>query len=107
MGYADGPVPSPQRLLCLQLAVLDVVLRGPAFYLAHPRALFHLGASAALLHLLASLRLPLAGRLAVALLIGAGVTAQMAFYRYFHAPFDDQAAAAARLAWVDVRPVVV
>ena len=45
-------------------------------------------------------------RLAVALLLGLAVTAQIAFFRYFHAPFDDQAAVAARLAWVDVRPVV-
>ncbi len=41
------------------------------------------------------------------LALGLAVTAQLAFFRYFHAPFDDQAALAARLAWVDVRPVVV
>lgn len=103
-------MPAPRRLLhalfCLQLAALDVALRGPAFYLSHPRAIGWLAASVALLHLFASLRPRLALRAAAALALGLGITAQAAFFRYFHAPFDDQAAAAARLAWVDVRPVV-
>jgi Sulfatase len=94
-------------IFCAQLVALDVALRGPAFYRAHPRALGYLAASAALLHLVASLRLRPALRAATALALGLAVTAQGAFFRYFHAPFDDQAALAARLAWVDVRPVVV
>src|ERR1700679_354444 len=94
-------------LFCLQLAALDVALRGPAFYAARPRALGYLVASAMLLYLLAAQRLPRSLRAVAALALGLAVTAQIAFFRYFHAPFDDQAALAARLAWVDVRPVVV
>jgi Sulfatase len=94
-------------LFCSQLAALDVALRGPGFYRVHPRAIGYLVASAAFLHLLASSRLRLGLRATTALLIGLGVTAQAAFFRYFHSPFDDQAAVAARFAWVDVRPVVV
>jgi Sulfatase len=94
-------------LFCLQLAALDVALRGPAFYAARPRAAGYLVASAMLLHLLAAQRLPRPLRAVAALALGLGLTAQIAFFRYFHAPFDDQAALAARLAWVDVRPVVV
>jgi hypothetical protein len=94
-------------LFCLQLAALDLLFRGAPFYLAHPRALAYLGASAALLHLLAALRLRPRARLPVALLLGASIAGQIAFYRYYHAPFDDQAALAARFAWADVRPMLV
>jgi hypothetical protein len=104
---APGPSRTLHALFCLQLAALDVALRGPTFYLSHPRAVLHLVASLALLHLVASLRLGIAWRALAALLLGVGVTAQAAFFRYFHAPFDDQAAVAARLSWADVRPVVV
>jgi hypothetical protein len=101
---------APKRVmhvaLSAQLAALDVALRGPSFYVAHPRAVLYLVASASFLYLVASRRLAVGARVAVALLLGLGVTAQIAFFRYFHAPFDDQAAVAARLAWVDVRPVV-
>ncbi len=96
-----------RALFCAQLAALDLALRGPAFYRAHPRALGYLVASAALLRLLAALRLRPGPRAAAALALGVAVTAQGAFFRYFHAPFDDQAAVAARVAWVDVRQVVV
>ena len=112
-GIGDTPLvmAASRRLLhalfCLQLAALDVALRGPVFYAAHPRAVGYLVASAAFLHLVASLHLRPGLRAAAALVLGLGVTAQGAFFRYYHAPFDDQAAAAARLAWVDVRPVVV
>jgi hypothetical protein len=94
-------------LFFLQLAALDLALRGAPFYLAHPRAIAYLVASAALLHLAASLSGPRPARIAAAIFIGAGVTAQAAFFRYFHAPLDDQGAIAARLAWADVRPMLV
>ena len=96
-----------RALFCWQLAALDVALRGPAFYAAHPRAAGYLVASAMLLHLLSATRLRRPFRAAAALSLGLAITAQIAFFRYFHAPFDDQAAIATRLAWVDVRPVVV
>jgi hypothetical protein len=95
-------------LFVLQLVALDVALRGAPFYLSHPRAIGHLVASVALLHLAASLTARdgrRAARAATALFLGAGVTAQAAFFRYFHAPLDDQGAVAARLAWADVRPI--
>lgn len=94
-------------LFTLQLVALDLLLRGPRFYADHPRAIGYLVASAALLHLAASLRASRAARLAIALLIAVAVTLQAAFFRYYHAPLDDQAALAARLAWGDVRPVAV
>lgn len=92
-------------LFCLQLVVLDLVLRGPTFYAEHPRALGYLVASAALLYLLASLRLGRGARVTAAAAMGVAVTLQAGFFRYFHAPLDDQAAVAARLAWGDVEPV--
>jgi hypothetical protein len=92
-------------LFCLQLVALDLALRGPAFYADHPRALGYLVASAALLHLATSIRPGRAARLAIASALGLSVALQAGFFRYFHAPFDDQAALAARLAWGDVRPV--
>ncbi len=94
-------------LFCLQLAALDLLLRGAPFYLAHPRAVGYLAASAALLHLLAALRLRPRFRAPAALLLGASIAGQIAFYRYYHAPFDDQAALAARFAWADVRPMLL
>jgi Sulfatase len=103
-------------IFCLQLVVLDVALRGPAFYAVHPRAIGYLVASAAILHLVASLRSRPAGRAAAALAIGraagalgigCAVALQIGFFRYFHAPLDDHAALAARATWVDVRPVVL
>jgi hypothetical protein len=94
-------------LFCLQLALLDVALRGGAFYVAHPRALGYLAASAAFLHLLAALRPGRPARALAAVLLALGVTAQLAFFRYYHAPLDDQAALAARLAWGDVRPMLL
>lgn len=93
-------------LFCVQLAALDLALRGAAFYAIHPRAVFHLAASAALLFLVASLRPGRAGRAVFAALFGASVALQVAFFRYYHAPLDDQAAVAARLAWADVRAIV-
>ncbi|MFT3776165.1 MAG: sulfatase-like hydrolase/transferase [Minicystis sp.] len=92
-------------LFCLQLVALDLALRGPAFYGDHPRALGYLAASAALLHLLAAARPGRAARVAIAVAIGIAVALQAGFFRYYHAPLDDQAALAARLAWGDVRPV--
>jgi hypothetical protein len=92
-------------LFCVQLVTLDLVLRGPSFYLAHPRALGYLAASVALLHLAASLRARRAARIGIAAAIGVAVTLQAGFFRYYHAPLDDQAALAARLAWGDVRPI--
>jgi hypothetical protein len=92
---------------CLQLIAIEIALRGIAFYLAHPRALGYLAASAALLHLFASRSSRRPARAAVALLLGGGITAQAAFFRYYHAPLDDQAAIAARLAWADVRPMMI
>jgi hypothetical protein len=92
---------------CLQLIAIEIALRGAAFYLAHPRALGYLAASVALLHLSASRSSRKPARAAVALLLGCGITAQAAFFRYYHAPLDDQAALAARLAWADVRPMMI
>ena len=94
-------------LFCLQLALLDVALRGGAFYAVHPRALGYLGASVAFLHLLAAVGLRPLPRALTSLLLGAGIAAQVGFFRYYHAPLDDQAALAARLAWGDVRPMLV
>lgn len=94
-------------LFALQLVVLDLVLRGPRFYADHPRAIGYLAASVALLHLIASLPRGRAGRIAIGAAIGLLVALQAGFFRYYHAPFDDQAAIAARLAWGDVRPVAV
>jgi hypothetical protein len=96
----------------LQLVALDIFLRGPRFYAEHPRALGYLAASAALLHLAGAWRAEATrarrtARTALALAIGLAVTLQLAFFRYYHAPFDDQAALAARLSWGDVRPVAV
>ncbi len=91
----------------MQLAGLDLALRGGTFYAIHPRAVFHLGASVALLFLVTSLRPGRVTRAIFALLFGASVVLQGAFFRYYHAPFDDQAAIAARLAWADVRAIVV
>ncbi len=94
-------------LFCLQLALLDVALRGPGFYAGHPRAVLHLVASAAALHLAASLRESRALRYAVAALLALSIVAQAAFFRYFHAPIDDQVALAARRAWPDVRAMIL
>ncbi|MFO0758721.1 MAG: sulfatase-like hydrolase/transferase [Byssovorax sp.] len=94
-------------LFCLQLGLLDLLFRGPAFYLTHPRAIGYLCASAGLLHLLAALRPRRRMRALASLLIGVSVAAQVAFYCYYHAPFDDQAALAARLAWADIRPLMI
>ena len=94
-------------LFTLQLVVLDLVLRGPRFYVDHPRAIGYLVASAALLHLVASARTGRGARVALSLLIAAAITLQAAFFRYYPAPLDDQAALAARLAWGDVRPVAM
>lgn len=95
------------RLFWIQLVALDLALRGPAFYADHPRALGYLAASAAILHLCASARAGRGARAAISLAMGAAVALQAGFFRYYHAPFDDQAAVAARLAWGDVRPVAV
>lgn len=94
-------------LFCLQFAFLDIALRGARFYAVHPRAAFHLLASAALLFLAASRRRGPPARAAIALLLGAAAALQAAFYAYYRAPFDDQAAIAARLAWADIRAVVL
>lgn len=94
-------------LFCLQLAVLEIALRGPGFYASHARAALHLVASVALLHLVASLRGSRVARVSVAVLLGLGLVAQTAFFRYFHAPIDDQVVLAARRAWPDVRAVLV
>jgi hypothetical protein len=94
-------------LFCLQLALLDLAMRGPRFYAAHPRALLHLAASAAALHLAASLRASRRARLAIAVALGLVLVAQAAFYRYFHAPLDAQVALAARRAWPDVRAMLL
>ncbi len=92
-------------LFSLQLVVFDLALRGARFYVGHPRALAFLVASPALLHLAISIeRRPL--RLAVAIGLAFVVTLQGAFFRYYDAPLDAQAGAAARLAWGDVRPVL-
>jgi hypothetical protein len=94
-------------LFCLQLALLDLALRGPGFYEVHPRAVAHLVASMAALHLASSFRARRPARIAIALALGLVVVAQAAFYRYFHAPIDDQVALAARRAWADVRAVLL
>jgi hypothetical protein len=94
-------------LFCAQLAALDLAVRGPGFYAVHPRAAFHLLASVALLHLVASLRPRPLVRAMLSVLLGASVALQAAFYAYYRAPFDDQAAVAARLAWADIRAVVL
>src|SRR5262249_46378736 len=60
-------------LFCFQLVVLDLVLRGPSFYLMHPRALGYLAASAGLLHLAASLKPGRAARVGIAVAIGVAV----------------------------------
>lgn len=103
-----------QWLFCAQLAALDVALRGPSFYLSHPRAIAYLVASIALLYLLSSTRaqgrlsrLSRLSRLVACLFIGLALTAQGAFFRYYHAVLDDQVVAAARFAWTDVRPIVL
>lgn len=94
-------------LFCAHLAALDVAMRGPSFYVVHPRAALHLFASAAILFLVASARPGRAARAAFGIVVGASVALQGAFYSYYRAPFDDQAAAAARLAWADVRAIVI
>lgn len=92
---------------CAHLAAFDVALRGPSFYAVHPRAGLHLAASAALLFLVAEARPRPSFRALFAICVGWGAALQLAFFSYYHAPFDDQAAVAARLAWADVRAIVL
>lgn len=96
-----------RALFCAQLAIFDLGLRGPSFYAIHPRALAFLAASGAFLFLVTELRPRPIHRALFALLLGASVALQLAFFSYYRAPFDDQAAASARLAWADVRAIVL
>lgn len=93
-------------IFALQLAALDVLLRGPSFYMWHPRALLHLLGSAIVLRFAASFRSDLT-RMVVALMVAFLVCFQIAIHRYYHVPFDAQVAMAARHSWADVRPVVL
>lgn len=94
-------------VFCAQLALLDLIVRGPGFYAANPRAALYPLASLAVLHLAATASRPRAARGAVALALGTALVGQLAFYRYYHAPLDDQVALAARQAWQDVRPMLL
>jgi hypothetical protein len=98
------------RLLYLgQFAALDIWMRGPSAYMAHPRMAGALLASCALLSLVLHLkRVPqLWPRVVVALAFGFLVVSLLGYYRYYHAPLDVQAAIAARHAWSDVRPMLL
>jgi len=90
-----------------QLAVLDIAVRGGGVYLARPRLVAGLGGSIALLALAASLTRPRLARVALALGLAVLGVAQLAYYRYYHAPLDAQVAIAARQAWADVRPMLM
>lgn len=95
-------------LFASQFAALDIAIRGPGAYLSEPRLAGGLLASWALLVLiLKSRHLRHAGpRAIVSLAFGGLLVAALAYFRYYHAPFDAQAALAARHAWADVRPML-
>lgn len=90
----------------MQIAALDVVLRGPAFYVHHPRAVVVLMASMMALRLAVSVEARWF-RAASCAVVALFVCVEIVTYRYFHVPLDVQVAIAARHSWIDVRPVVV
>jgi hypothetical protein len=90
-----------------QLAALDVWVRGASAYAARPRMLGGLVGSVALCGLVASLVRRRAWRIVLSLGLGSLVVAQLAYYRYYHAPLDAQVVTAARQAWSDVRPMLL
>ena len=93
----------------LQLALLDLYVRGLDMFKNQPRLLGGSLASWALLTLVTRQR-RLRGawpRALIATVIGLLVASCLGYYRYYHGVIDAQVAVAARHAWVDVRPMLL
>lgn len=89
-----------------QIALVDLLLRGPSFYVRHPRALLVLAGIVLALRAIASVKMAWARGLAC-VLVAFFACLEIGTYRYFHVPLDLQVAIAARHSWIDVRPVVL
>lgn len=93
-------------IFAVQLAALELALRGAGFWGRHPRAVLFALASVALFRLAAASERRVV-RFVAAGIVGALVVSQLAFHGYYHVPFDEQVALAARHSWPDVRPVLL
>jgi hypothetical protein len=93
-------------LFAAQLALLDLGLRGPAALIARPALAGGWVASVALMFLLERAFTGRLARAVVALGIASVIVTDLAYFRYYHAPFDAQVALAARHAWADVGPML-
>jgi glucan phosphoethanolaminetransferase (alkaline phosphatase superfamily) len=94
-------------LVATQFAILDVIFRGSAAWLASPRALADATSSVALFLALAILATTPGRRLVLATAAAAVLVLQLGVFRYYHAPLDAQVLAAALHARHDVRPVLL
>lgn len=93
----------------LQLAALDVYVRGPDAFKTQPRLIGGLVASWALLAFVVqrSCLKRAWPRALLAFSIGLLVASGLGYYRYYHGAIDAQVAVAARHAWADVRPMLL
>ncbi len=90
-------------LFAAQFAAIDLVLRRPPLRVWVASAVL----SIALWTLAASFTKRRAARIAVALVCASLVVVQVLFFRYYHVFAGDDAVAAARHMWSDVRPVLL
>jgi hypothetical protein len=93
-------------LFAAQLALLDLGLRGPSALLLRPALAGGWVASTALLLLVERWLTRSVARALVALGLALVIVTELAYFRYYHAPFDAQVALAARHAWADVSPML-
>src|SRR5262245_31631546 len=90
----------------MQIAALDVVIRGPSKLVAAPRHLFALAASTAFAWILSTLAVRRSARAVIAVVVGALLVLDCLYFHYYRDVLDAQALACARHAWTDVRRVV-
>jgi glucan phosphoethanolaminetransferase (alkaline phosphatase superfamily) len=95
-------------LFVVQFAVLDLAIRGLTFYWSRPSISGYLLASIGLMTLFLHPRLVRHGwfRAFLAVCVGGALAVNLVYFRYYHGPFDAQAALATRYAWTDVAPVL-